>query len=942
MHSIRQSCRPKHQVLILKCYPRLQKGYRDTEIKPNSSELSYLLYYASTRRSKLVKVGDFLDKRTAGDVWRARIGNVLVTLQILQALIEKCPRDIPLYATSLLNILRTVLCSNDITMVEASVPTFEALCAHQDPATLAADQEYISQYEEIVQLYAAFASKDSHINAKTPVSWPVAIRFRKAGLQAIKAIASSESLSSETGRQLGVIIPVLLLNLYSVNGAYLTQLERRESTSEEKEKEAAYKRRQSTSTLRATEPNEGDPLAASGTTEDADKLAEEEAAMVALQALRYIFTAVSRGQLRLATLSVSKFVEAHVKPQEHFGSGQTIGSWPVTLFAMICGWAPVQDRFIILITVTDVLVRSRMAEQDLDRQIVLATIVGSLLGEKINFIGLSVMDVLIGLMGHILLLLQVGSGASLVNGLDGHKASKESLAPADTPTQDVDRASTPSEARVKLLHQLKSCIANLATHIYYSDQIPDMLTAILARLKPAASSGISTTIAAIEDPVGAAEAVAASAQLRENQGSDAFFSFETVRMVALDAIKEILRVANAQGSEKEESNKKGAVGRSRVSVEVWEGTQWLLRDPVFKVRRAYADALLTWLALEMQKDDLRIAHDRTGGRLERKGTTDSLAKRAVSNASQREKSPRRQRSTFLQLLHLAVYENALHLAEQDDADILLLHLLLTQLVQKLGVNAATSGLPMVFRLQEDIQSVQSPVAKIRLGSLVHGYFWAASVAFNFEASIPGQQIKAEIMLVQEDGLKPFDGRQDLVDRIADGYTDSLYSPPSSPPSSPGRLTSLSTDFANALGLSTNQAPTQPPDILPQRVRDQLLEPWTKDAVIAATTKESTTGSSNSISGSRTTRAASQGARNGGLLAVTIPTGNVSPMPHVSPNSAGGAAAGARDHRVMLSGLNDSGIGGGGRRASTPLSATSSVRSSAVRVEDLKRVLAGEG
>ena len=47
------------------------------EVKPNSSELSYLLYYASTRRSKLQKVGDFLDKRTVADVWRGRIGSVV-------------------------------------------------------------------------------------------------------------------------------------------------------------------------------------------------------------------------------------------------------------------------------------------------------------------------------------------------------------------------------------------------------------------------------------------------------------------------------------------------------------------------------------------------------------------------------------------------------------------------------------------------------------------------------------------------------------------------------------------------------------------------------------------------------------------------------------------------------------------------------------------------
>lgn len=70
MHSLRQSLRPKHQVLILKCYPRFQKSA--IEVKPNSSELSYLLYYASTRRSKLQKVGDFLVEKTKKDISRGK------------------------------------------------------------------------------------------------------------------------------------------------------------------------------------------------------------------------------------------------------------------------------------------------------------------------------------------------------------------------------------------------------------------------------------------------------------------------------------------------------------------------------------------------------------------------------------------------------------------------------------------------------------------------------------------------------------------------------------------------------------------------------------------------------------------------------------------------------------------------------------------------------
>ena len=74
MNAMRQNFRPKHQVLILKCYPRFQKNV--SEVKPNPSELSYLLYYASTRRSKLQKVGSFLEKKAANDVYKAKIGFV--------------------------------------------------------------------------------------------------------------------------------------------------------------------------------------------------------------------------------------------------------------------------------------------------------------------------------------------------------------------------------------------------------------------------------------------------------------------------------------------------------------------------------------------------------------------------------------------------------------------------------------------------------------------------------------------------------------------------------------------------------------------------------------------------------------------------------------------------------------------------------------------------
>jgi len=95
----------------------------------------------------------------------------------LAALIEKAPRDLPLYAPYVLKILNIILRSQDITMVESSIPTFEAFCEHHDGASLSADQEYLKQYQEIVGMYASFASTRP-TPSKAPISAPVRISLK--------------------------------------------------------------------------------------------------------------------------------------------------------------------------------------------------------------------------------------------------------------------------------------------------------------------------------------------------------------------------------------------------------------------------------------------------------------------------------------------------------------------------------------------------------------------------------------------------------------------------------------------------------------------------------------------------------------------------------------------------------------------------------------------
>ena len=873
-------------------------------------------------------------------------------------------------------------------MVEDSVPMFETFCQHYDVATLAADQTHIGQYEEIVRTYASFAARNAPVQPKGALIAPIAIRWRSAGLLALKSIASSEAIGADGGRQLNLIIPMLLQNLHPADEDHLLVLQQLMKATEDAEKEASNRRRSNATARTADEPAEPNSASLSGTADDADRMAEEEVGLLALESLKQIFVANNRIQIRLATASMLRFICTNV-PQRRVQTSRSsksgnAGSWTTTLMETIARWAPVQDRFIIVVTAMETLIRSPIAEENLEQQLVLVTIIGWLLRSNINMIGLSVMDVLLGLIQHILLLLQLGGKGS--NVLPHHQQTDAIDLFQDT--QDViDQPSStssaekvgekeevlPSTNRQELLTRLRRCIGDLATHIYYSDQISDILTAILLRLKPPPISGISTDVAAIEHPRAAAQAISTSVNLQENPQTDDFFSFGTARVTALKAIKEVLIVANIRTS----VSGAAAIGRNRVSVQVWEGTQWLLSDEDRRVRRAYVDALLTWLRLEMSRGDLRVMEDKrkflkNSAKPAGDGDTWSrLPKRAVSNASQRERPVKPAKSTFLHLLHFTIYQNVLA-SPDSESELLSLHLLLYTLVDKLGVNAVKTGLPMIMRLQEDINIddlIPTPTAKINVGSLVHGYLWTLSEKFDLDMSRVGHSIQSEITrrkshklwlelvrvpplpldqiiapvkipmseklplpLVARESLKPFDLRPELVNQIATSYAFTT-SPPSSPPSSPGRVFS-------APVLSSTGSSSAENNELPSTIKEAMLSAWSKDICRATVAKE--TARTVSLNGSRTGTGLS--ARQKYLAPTGFSTRNGSPTGAQSPQvflSNGEGNQTSQNPTINFAFHTQDRL----RRSSaqdtdSPTPASNSDQHQTLRVDDLKRVLAG--
>ena len=829
------------------------------------------------------------------------------------------------------------------------MPTFHTFCEHQDAGTLAADQELASQYENVVRSYASFAAKPPV--SKGVASTPITIRWKAAALNAIKSTSSSEAVSADGGRQLSIVLPVILETLYSDRDDQLLSLAQKAT----QEKEAAVRRRMSVATVRTTEsiPNLNNTTV-SATTADADRLAEEEVGLTALQSLKDIFSASNRAQVRMATSSLLRFLteKSNARP-DTAKTGRSVrpGSWRTTLIELVTKWTPVQDRFIIIVTAMETLVKSPMSEEDFGKQLILVTTVEWLLGSTINMIGLSVMDVLLGLIQHILLLLQLGGKGSDV--LPRHQQSDaidlfrgKTDDPKPVTEDDEPQFSTPSAARQELLSRLKSCIANLATHIYYSDQISDIISAILLRLKPSSGSAATT------------EAVPDSSSVKEDSGTDPFFSFGTARVTALNAVKQVLLIANKKGA----VVGAGALGRSRVGMQVWESTQWLLRDQDRRVRRAYVDALLTWLDLEMDKEALRVMEDKRKSKKPKQtnGETEKSAAKPVSSASNSKRS-KFVRSNYLQLLHLAIYDSALE-SPESDPDILLLHLILVSLVQKLGVNAVKLGLPMIVRLQEDINSspaINAPKAKINVGSLVHGYFSYLSKMFEFDTTMAGYEIQSETSRRQKSGvwlravqipplpleqiiaggrrfsaelpqeklqhesLRPFDNLHSLVNQISSSYSSYIRSPPSSPPISPGR--GAAAPITSPLGSRSSA------DELPPSFKDAMLANWSRELCIASIEEESTRTDSPHGSRAGTSRSAPNGLLSAdSLMMRDISPAGVANRSHARDKTAPGLAA-LQTTQAKHSSVHMS-------TPSTPVS--SSDHTHTLRVDDLKRVLAG--
>lgn len=519
--------RSKHQKLILQCYP----PGRGIDKRPNSSELSYLLYYASTRRTKLTKVGLFLEVKAINDVYKGRSGYVLffknifffllflivnyfvlsdvqVTLDIIKALIEKTHEDLNLFAKHVVAILYAVLTSNDLSLCQHASPVLQVFCHYHDGALFSGDPEYVQQFHDLVEAYVSL-TKNSHAG-------PNAFQWNLVGLEALKSIASSVAISTPTGlSHIHKIIPVVLSTLATdKDGTRLLQIDSHITP---------LTRRESRRFSVAPEPPAltGEPLLLS----------------TCMGALKHFYDTTSNIVLKGATITTLAYVRDNSTPLP----------WASTLLVTCAKWVPTQIRFTVVTILVEKLIS--LAYDDIKTQNLIASLIHALLSSSANMIGLSVIDVQRTLLHHQATILKTATKNNFEDG---------------------------SPSLSDLVSSLRACIVALASHIYYATQVPDMLSELLFRFQDAVPQEISNNGTGTNTPVGS------HSELSSSSNS---FAHSIYISNILKTITKILALSSNRTSRE----------NMALTLSSWDGTQKLLNHSDTEVRTSFANTLLLLL-----------------------------------------------------------------------------------------------------------------------------------------------------------------------------------------------------------------------------------------------------------------------------------------------------------------------------------------------------------
>lgn len=417
----------KHQKLVLQCYP----PGKAIDKKPNPSELSYLLYYASTRRVKLEKVGSFLKRKTISDCNHNRSGNLIVTLLICSELMEKCSENLNAFAPYICSILNSILDTKDLLVCKVLLDTYRVFCNKLDETLFSGDKEFVDLFSTLSKKLISFGA-DKQRSGPNELDWLI------LSVKSCKYMTKCTGYDSKMNRKFINLFTPMLLNVVK-DGVSEQGLINKLGTSinieDNKTKLSKVTSRVSTVFNYASDDDGENHI-----------VTKREVTEAAFNALRSLFHSSLTSQIVQATRTITSCLQKlDASPM-----------WCSTFLDICVTWIPVQLRFLALSTLlTDLDSFSTNASAKSScyaEQVSYGKYILGLVSRDVSMIGLSISDVtqkLLSLQTKLLL----------------------------------EQSSYLKREQVEELSDIFSnCICSLSTHIYYFDQVPDSIQSILIKI----------------------------------------------------------------------------------------------------------------------------------------------------------------------------------------------------------------------------------------------------------------------------------------------------------------------------------------------------------------------------------------------------------------------------------------------------------------------------
>lgn len=455
-------CIPKsnHKKLVDDCYPAPKALVTSApEYRPNSNELGRLTYYAENKPAKLTKVGNLLETKAQADA-RAAKGSappadkakagLMITLAITKNLLTECKSSLNYFIKPAQSIIASALDAaqptsarpRDLEISARAASAFYALASFLDPATTAVDDGF----HRLLCSFAILAvERPIGADATQGEDAEQRNRTRLIGLGALAGAVGSDAIYSSNSKQLlSLITPALIEN---AKGNRVTLDWLRNETNKASEGEPSY----------AEFNISKKPLAIRRTRSISAHVAgekgpsSEDVISASIGTLRGLLRHADATQVQSVVQNVIVWLDnksALSIPAPTDGR-QVVSQWEDTewccwLAQSLCSWTLLQYRFVVLDTLVDHLVENCEGKAT-TKHLSLIQMSRSILTGQLSLIGLSTSDTL--------------SNLSALAVRRVYKDTRDSLLPP-----------------------LVDCISGLGTHVYYADQINDIVEEIAGRI----------------------------------------------------------------------------------------------------------------------------------------------------------------------------------------------------------------------------------------------------------------------------------------------------------------------------------------------------------------------------------------------------------------------------------------------------------------------------